>query len=176
MTVVVGKVIPSPWGQQHMHRTQVKAASGQRPCRARGRGKERQERVSGSETDGSRGASASRPSLQNVRTRHRAPGSVRRRGRRRSWRKTPRARASRQPAGGTDSESHRAPPADCVLLLEEQSHPKQMTFHPPRVQKTVRAHAPLRSLRPTPTGPQADPKDTHPADNLSRGNTVLTRS
>lgn len=141
VTAVVGKVIPSPWGQQRMHGTQVKAASGQRPCRARGRGKERDSRVSGSETTAPAG-SVPRPGSQGGRTRHRARGGVRRRGRRgRRGQRREHGRVAQRQEARTASPTE-PPPAGCVLLLEEPSNPKQMTLHPPRVRKTVRANTP----------------------------------
>lgn len=78
---------------------------------------ERQERVSGSETGSSRGKRVP-PRLAEREARHRAPGGVRRRGPRRPSRKTPRARASRQTAGGADKESHRAPPQTASCCWE----------------------------------------------------------
>lgn len=124
---------------------------------------ERQERVSGSETDSS----------QLAEREDETPCSRQRAPQRPAQTVQENAKSTGESPNGrrNDSQSHRAPPADCVLLLKEQSNPKQMTFHPPRVQ----AHAPLRSPLPTPAGPQAHPEDTRPADNLSRGNTVLTR-
>lgn len=151
--MLAGKVIPSPWGQQHAQDPGEGGVGTEATRSAWRRGGDR--RVSGSESGGPRGLAEREDE---------APCS----GQHGPSRATPGARASRPMVGGTDSEPHRAPPTDSVLLLEEQSNPKHMTFHPPRVRKTVRAYTP-QIPPPTPTGPQAHPEDTRPADNLSRG-------